>query len=821
MKRRVAVSLVSVAALVVAGALVWVSGGLRTRVPLSSAAYPRLALNGSHTSRPDTLAVQSRQRIAAEYGKLPLSFEANRGQSDQRVKFISRGQGYSLFLTDTEVVLALTHSHGSAKVPPPDWAQKTRASGMEAGSGAASAVLRVKLAGANPAARIEGLDERPGRSNYFIGNDPAKWRTDVPQYAKVRYRDVYPGVDLVYYGNQQHVEHDFIVAPGADPSRIRFSVNGADRMKLSAAGELVLHTTGGDVRLRKPTIYQHDSAGRKEVAGGYTVTVDNQVAFALAPYDVTQPLVIDPVLEYATYVGGSSYDTAQSIAVDAEGSAYITGFTASLDFPTQDPLQSQKAGPPPPSPNPEPPRNNWDDIFVAELTPDGSALVYSTYLGGSDEDRGYTIGVDRAGNAYVAGRSWSTDFPVQNALQPTKVAGPNAANAVVLGLNAQGNALIYSTYLGGSGSLADFAYSIAVEADGNAYVAGFTNSPDFPQNGLQAFIGGMQTDLFVVKLPPDGSRLVYSARLGGSGNEIFPAIAVDRAGNAYVAGPTDSKDFPTTNGAFQVTYGGGLHDAYVSKLNARGDALVFSTYLGGMGDDGPGAGGIALTPGCGVSPGQETDFATGEESSAPCFVYVTGMTNSPNFPTTRGAFQTGLAGDYDAFVAKLSPDGSGLVYSTYLGGIGTDAGDGIGVDGAGNAYVAGETTSATDFPTTNDALQRSSAGLRDVTISILTADGSALVYSTYLGGNAADRPNVLALHGAACRRAADDESEAVGDRLAQGNLCDIYVAGGTASQNFPTTANAFQPTYGGGLRDGFVVKFSSGRGDNDEATDDQ
>src|SRR5215831_3200132 len=240
MNRKLSVFTVSGMALFVAGMLVWVSGGLGTRVPLSSAARPRLTLNASDTSLPDTLTVQSRQRIAAEYGKLPLSFEANRGQSDPRVRFISRGQGYSLFLSDTEVVLALKRSHASEHVPQPDRVQKTRVPGMEAGSGAASAVLRVKLAGANPVAPVEGLDERPGRSNYFIGNDPAKWRTDVKQYAKVRYHDVYPGVDLVYYGNQQHVEHDFIVAPGADPSQIRFSLDGADRMELSATGELVL-----------------------------------------------------------------------------------------------------------------------------------------------------------------------------------------------------------------------------------------------------------------------------------------------------------------------------------------------------------------------------------------------------------------------------------------------------------------------------------------------------------------------------------------------------------------------------------------------------
>ncbi len=803
MKKRIAPFVVGVVVVFVAGVLVQLSSPVPNESRGSAVARWTSEMYGElRGSSMEMLSAVSRYRIVSAYGKLPLSFEANRGQTDSQVKFVSRSQGYSLFLTGKETVLALSRdSQGAWR---PDSASRSRVAEIEEKPTAAPSVLRMKLAGANPAAEVEGIGELPGKSNYFIGNDPKKWRTNVPHYAKVRYRNVYPGVDLVYYGNQQRIEHDFIVAPGADPKQIRFAVNGADKMELSATGDLVLHTTDGDVLLRKPTIYQRDGTVRTEVAGGYTVAADNHVAFALAAYDVTKPLVIDPVLEYATYVGGSHFDTALGIAVDAAGSAYITGWTGSLDFPTQDPLQPEKAGPPPPSPA-EPSRSPWDDIYVTKLTPDGSALVYSTYLGGSEQDRGYGIAVDRSGNAYVVGRTWSTDFPVQNALQPTKAG--LFSNAVVVKLNAQSNALIYSTYLGGSG--ANWAYSIATDAHGNAYVAGVTNSPDFPQNGLQQFLGGMCdlppemiagprgrcVDVFVAKLPPDGSQLVYSARLGGNKNELFPNIAVDGAGNAYVAGQTQSEDFPTTDRAFQFRYGGGLWDVFVSKLDARGNALVFSTYLGGPGDDF--AFGIALTPGCASS------------RRTPCYVYVTGQTNSTDFPVTPGALQTGLAGKYNAFVAKLNPDGSGLVYSTYLGGTGLDAGDGIGVDAAGNAYVAGETTS-TDFPTTNDALQRNLTGLRNVTVSILTADGRTLVYSTYFGGNDFDASRAMALHPAGCRRA-HDEPGAVGDLRAHGqraHLCNIYVAGATRSQNFPTTENAFQRTYGGGTRDAFVVKFA-------------
>ena len=831
MKKTAAASLVSVVALAVAGVLVWVSGGLGTRGHLSSAAYPRLILNGGHTSLPDTLTAHSRQRIAAEYGRLPLSFEANRGQSDARVKFVSRGQGYSLFLSGTEAVMTLRRREGVGPAPSPDVTPKMRASGMDAGSGAASAVLRVTLAGANPAPRVEGLEPVPGRSNYFIGHDPAKWRTDVPQYAKVRYRDVYPGVDLVYYGNQQHIEHDFIVGPGADPRQIRFAVDGADKMELSASGDLVLHTTEGDVRLQKPTIYQPEGTSRREVAGAYVLTADNRVGFELAAYDVSLPLVIDPVLEYATYVGGGDFDNALGIAVDAAGSAYITGWTGSLDFPTKNPLQSQKAGPPPPVPQqPDNGTDKRDDLYVAKLTPDGSSLVYSTYLGGSDLDRAYSIAVDRAGNAHVVGRTFSTDFPVHHALQPTKVA--NHITGFVVKLNAQGNGLIYSTYLGGSG--ADWAYNIATDPDGNAYVAGMTNSADFPKHGLQQYVGGTCAlppiffagshgpciDVFVAKLPPDGSQLVYSARLGGSNNELFPTIAVDATGHAYIAGQTQSQDFPTTGQAFQAKFGGGTWDVFVSKLDPRGDHLVYSTYLGGAGDDLTGI--IAVRPGCGRSPSQEA-LRAAEEGSAACSVYVTGQTKSMDFPTTPGAFQSFLAGTSDAFVAKLRPDGSGLVYSTYLGGTGDESGNGIAVDAAGKAYVAGETTSTADFPTTNDAFQRTLAGLLNGTVSVLAADGGALVYSTYLGGNDSDTSDAIALHPAGCGRSAHLEPGVVGERLARrprAHLCDIYVAGPARSHNLPTTANAFQRTYGGGLRDGFVVKFSSGIRDHGDAADD-
>ena len=676
-------------------------------------------------------------RVSEAYGKLPLHFEANRGQTHEDVRFLARGPGFSLFLTPTGAALTLIKPESLARKP----AARSRAESRKPVTGS---VLRMSFAGANPAARVAGLEELPGKANYFIGNDPAKWRTNVPTYAKVHYREVYPGIDLVYYGKQRQLEYDFVVRPGADPGAIALRFAGADKVEVDdVQGDLVIHTAAGTLRQQKPFIYQEVGGVRKEIPGGYVLTGEHQVGFKVAPHEASRALVIDPVLSYSTYLGGGADDRGRAIAVDADGNAYLTGRTFSPDFPTT-PGAFQTTLP-------------GHSAFVTKLNPTGSALVYSTYLGGNNSEVGYGIAVDSAGNAFVTGNTNSSNFPTTpTAVQPTFGGDvSNGGDAFVTQLDAAGSALLYSTYLGGSGL--DEGSAIAVDPAGNAYVTGLTQSGNFPTT-----LGAFQTTPasgssgFVTKLNPAGSvSLIYSTYLpaGGSG------IAVDASGNVYVTGGTGI-DFPTTAGAFQTTYGGGIDDGFVAKLDPTGSALVYSTYLGGSGGD--------------VIFGLAVDAAGN--------AYVTGLTDSTDFPTTMGAFQTTYGGGTfvsDAFVTKLDPTGCALVYSTYLGGSGGEAGFGIAVDSAGNAFVTGETNSS-DFPTTATATY--GGGSWDAFVTKLDAAGSALVYSTYLGGSGSDAGHAIAVDASA----------------------DAYVTGFTASGDFPATAGSFQATPAG-VSDGFFT----------------
>jgi hypothetical protein len=549
----------------------------------------------------------------------------------------------------------------------------------------------MQLLEANPAPQGVGLEELPGKANYFRGHDPQQWRTNVPTYAKVKYAAVYPGVDLVYYGQARQLEYDFVVAPGADPAVITLGFEGVDRVDVDAQGDLVLSTASGSLRFQKPVIYQEADGRRHAIAGSYVRKGPHQVGFQLAAYDVTRPLVIDPVLSYATYLGGSSFDEGAGIAVDATGAAYVTGRTGSSNFPTAHPLQPMLSG--------------FSDAFVAKLSADGTNLVYATYLGGSITNGGRGIAVDTTGHAYVTGFTTSPDFPTTPGAFQVTYGGADCAvggcgDAFVAKLSADGAALVYATYLGGSST--DEGNGIAVDITGAAYVTGFTFSPDFPTvHPIQPAYGD-GGDAFVAKLNAAGSALVYATYLGGSGFDHSGGtfgdatgsggIAVDATGAAYVTGQTGSADFPTVH-PLQPTFGGGSDacivegtpcgDAFVAKLNAAGSTLVYATYLGGSSDDG--GAGIAVD-------------ATGA-------AYITGFTTSPDFPTQHPV-QSAYGGFGDAFVAKLNAAGSALVYATYLGGSsgdggagsGGDKGTGIAVDATGAAYVTGVTRSP-DFPT--------------------------------------------------------------------------------------------------------------------------
>lgn len=683
---------------------------------------------------------EAQRRILDSYGKLPLSFEANQGQTDGRVKFLSRTSGYSLFLTGDEAVLALSGKKADAPKAIAD-AGHTPKPGVAAAK--AGGVLRMKLRHANAAAKVTGVDELGGTSNYFVGNDPSKWRTSVPTYAKVKYEGIYSGVDLVYYGNQRQLEYDFIVAPGADPHRIGFDVGGAKRIRKDVHGDLVLKVGEAEIRWHRPVVYQEKAGARKFVAAHYFITDRNRVGFELGKYDASRALYIDPLI-YSTYLGGTGIDSAIGITVDSAGNAYVVGQTTSTDFPTKSPLQAASGG-------------TWD-AFVAKINAAGSALVYSTYLGGSGGDYGAGIAIDSAGNAYVTGETTSTDFPTMNPLQPA-LAG--FQDAFVAKINPSGSALVYSTYLGGSDGtegVGDQGYGIAADSAGNAYVTGVTGSSDFPtKNPLQPTLEAI-SNAFVTKINASGSALVYSTYMGGLGGDVGYGITVDSAGNAYVTGITGAY-FPTMN-PLQPNYGGN-GDAFVSKLNPTGSALVYSTYLGGSGSE--------------VGTGIAVDSA-GD-------AYVTGYTGSTDFPT-ESPLQPANGGSLDAFVAKINGAGSALIYSTYLGGSGDDTGYGIAVDGSGNACVTGSTNSL-NFPTVTP-LQKSKSKLNDAFVSKLDPTGSALVNSTYLGGNSLDGGSGIAVDSA-------------------GNA---YVAGATYSTNFSTTPGAFQTVCSGNCVNGdaFVSK---------------
>ena len=673
--------------------------------------------------------------------KLPIRFELNQGQTDSQAKFIARGPGYSLFLTPVEATLRLRIADRGMRIGEIDNASITKIP-QSAIRNPQSDVLRMKLVGASADPLIRALDELPGKINYFTGQDQSRWRAQVPSFARVKYENVYRGVDLVYYGNQGQLEYDFIVAPGADPSTIRLTFEGADKMQIDAVGDLVLHMPGGQVRQRKPLVYQEVNGARREIPSRYIILnprssiLDPQVAIEVGNYDLAKPLIIDPVLVYSTYLGGSGIDEGSSIAVDAAGQVYVAGFTESLDFPLKGAAQS----------NP----GVGQDAFVAKLNAAGAQLIYATYLGGSGRDNAVSIAADSSGNAYVTGFTSSPNFPALNAMQPVRN-GP--FNSFVTKLDRAGG-VVYSTYLGGG--RADFGSSVTVDATGNVYVAGMTTSTDFPMsNALQPAFGGI-SDVYVAKLDPSGARLLFSTYLGGATTDGATSVAVDAAGDVYVAGVTNSTDLRTVN-PLQARHGGGLSDGFVVKLNPMGSELIYATYLGGG----------------------RADRIFRLVVDAAGNAYVTGDTDSSNFPTAN-ARQPFYRGGTDAFVAKINPSGSALVYSTYLGGDGIDGGAAIAVEPSGNVVVTGFTSSAS-FPTFRPLQQANGGGSFDAFVARIDQQGR-LNYSTYLGGRGSDSGFGVAV----------DSSGAA------------YVMGLTDSPNFPL-ANPLQASNGGAY-DIFIAK---------------
>ena len=516
-----------------------------------------------------------RQALAA-YAKLPLSFTPNAGQLDRRVRFAAQAGSSGVFLTRTGIALSLA-------------------------KGKRGVALRLGFLGANPSPLIAGARREPARVNYLLGNDPARWHTNLPTYEEILYRGLWPGVDLRVRGENGRLKYEFRVAPGADASRIHLAYRGQERVSLGTRGELRIDSALGRLRDARPVSYQTIAGKRVAVDSRFSLGRGGTYRFAVGTYEHRYPLVIDPGLLYSTYLGGSSTEIGDGIALDGSGNAYVIGWTDSTDFPTTPGAFDTTLG--------------GIDAFVTKLNAAGSALAYSTYLGGSSSEYGDGLTVDGSGSAYLTGHTASFDFPTT----------PGAFD---------------TTYNDGQ-------------------------------------------DAFVSKLNPAGSALSYSTYLGGNQYEQGQRLAVESSGTAYIAGQTFSADFPTTAGAFDTTWNGDA-DVFAAKLNAAGSALVYSTYLGGSGGEG-GWQGLAID---GVGS-----------------AYLTGLTDSTNFPTTAGAFDTSFNGVADAFTTKLNAAGSDIVYSTYLGGADYDEGGAIAIDGAGSAYITGLTASP-NFPTTPGAFDR-------------------------------------------------------------------------------------------------------------------
>ncbi|MGA8037869.1 MAG: SBBP repeat-containing protein [Candidatus Acidiferrales bacterium] len=729
------------------------------------------AWSGS-SSAPSTKAA-----IAAEYGKLPLMFEANHGQASDQVRYLSHSAGQLLLLEKDGAVLSLTAGHLAAGRSGPAGAKQNVSAHDD---------LKIRFVGASPSTETVPLDEQPGKSNYLLGNDPAKWRTNVENYSRVRYNALYPGVDLIFYGNPSRLEHDFIVEPGADYRRIALELSGSRKIRLAPDGSVTVTLANGVVQFSAPKIYQMRDGKKVEVKGGYTLTKD-LLAFNVGAHDATLPLVIDPVLSYSTYLAGNSSDISYGIALDAAGNAYVTGLTSSTNFPSLNPYQSACDGC----------ANNGPDVFITKLNPTGTAPVYSTYLGGSGYDAASGIAVDASGNAIVGGGTNSTDFPLHNPIQTTPSGG---FQGFVTSLSKDGTSLNFSTYLGGTDG--GGVSSVATDSDANVYAEGQLDSAGFPVKPATNVIGAPpappSNDIFVAKFTVAGA-LVFGTVIGpdpklppgasGSGliAEVGSGLAVDANQDVYISGAA-GPGLLVTPGAFQTTYTGPpitrCYDCmgFVAELKPDGSAFVFASYLGGSAGD------------------QVTGLALDANRN----IYMTGNTNSSDFPVTPGAFQTTFPEGATpspccaTFVTKMNPEGSALVYSSFLGGPNSYAStysSGIAVDAAGEAVVTGYTTSLT-FPLWNPLQApvpgKDGSAVPATYVTKFNVGGTAILFSTLFSGSTGTSPAAIAVNAATPN--------------------DIYITGTTNDKNLPTTPGAFQTSIppNSGTQHGFVTKFDLG-----------
>lgn len=681
---------------------------------------------------------EDKAELVKIYKNLPISFISNTGNLDGEVKYYSRGLGYDFYLTGQGITYAFYQGDKSSVT-------LKKEIDFESDAPTKGYNLKVTFINQNAGASMEATRQQEGRINYFKGKNQDDWKTDVPAFGAVTYKNLYKGIDLTYKGSRGKLKYEFHVKPQADPKNIKLLYQGADGLSIDKKGNLLIDTPWGSLKDEKPYAYQLVGDKKEAVKASYIIN-DNTVGFSVSSYNSDLPLFIDPGLAYATFIGGDNNDFGYGLAVDSSGQAYMTGVTWSADFPST--AGAFDTG-----------YDTGREAFVTKLNSSGTALVYSTFISGSVDDEGEDIEVDAAGNAYVSGWTWSPDFPTTTGAVSEVLNGPS--DAFVSKLNTEGNALIYSTLLGGNSY--EISYDLALDGSGNAYVIGNTRSANFPTT-----IGAFDTtyaggeDAFVVKLNPVGTNLVYGSFLGGSGYEIGYELEIGQSGEAYLVGHTDSRDLPATG--FDATYNGGLYDGFAAKFNASGSAVDYLTYLGGAADDR--AYGLAL------------------DNSGDA--YVTGKTDSADFPTTPGAYQTNAGLSSNAFVTKINPTGTSLDYSTYLSGDNFDVGYDVDLDSAGNAWIAGQTASA-NFPLTSGAVDAVFSGENEGFVVKLNSSGNDLLYSTFMGGSGSDMAEFITLDGT-------------------GN---VYFSGVTNSVDFPVTPGAFDGGQNGNY-DSFMVKLDLG-----------
>ncbi|MCJ7589186.1 MAG: SBBP repeat-containing protein [Candidatus Aminicenantes bacterium] len=660
-----------------------------------------------------------------DFGKIPLYFIPNRGQADQGALFYAKTSHYTLWLTTEGLIFDAPQKAG-------DYERDAS---------------RLLFVNADENLKVMPLEETEHRVNYFIGDDPEEWRTDIPTFRAVLYKSIYSNIDLKVYGLEKRIEYDWVLKPGGKPEDIRFRYDRMQATRIDKAGDLIIEGRYGRIRHRKPFGYQIIGGHKKEVDAGFKINGTDEYGFRVNDYDPGYDLIIDPVvLVYSTYLGGYKSEEGRGIAVDSGGSAYVTGYTGSLNFPVKNAYQGTSLG---------------GDAFITKFSPSGKSLVYSTYLGGAGLDRAAAIVVDKTGAVYIAGNTRSNNFPTKNAYQKTL---RGWTDIFVTKLSPGGTSLVYSTYLGGSDndveSSDEDVNDIAVDANGAAYVTGSTTNTDFPvKNAYQKKHRGYY-DVFVTKFSPSGSSLVYSTYLGGTEYDSGGSICVDSQRAAYITGSTESGDFPVKS-AFQKTLCG-YRDAFVTKLSPGGTRLVYSSYLGGSGYE-------------------ESGNAISVDSRRA--VFIAGHTNSTDFPVKNAYQGTYGGGSYDAFVANLSPSGAGLVYSTFLGGSADDYSRDMALDDRGAVSIVGS-TSSTNFPVKNAYQSTYGGGWDDAFVARLAPAGTGLDYSTYLGGSDLD----------------------YGYGIAVDSGGSAYVTGMTRSLNFPLK-NAFQKSLHD-REDAFVTKIS-------------